>query len=83
MFGLSTSELLLVFGVVLLVFGPKKLPELGRALGRGIRSFKKGLNEVDEQDVSHPDSQITHDENADSIPRDQTKAPQKKDEHHS
>ncbi len=39
---------ILVMAVVLLLFvGPKKLPELGKSLGKGIRDFKKSLNEVD------------------------------------
>jgi sec-independent protein translocase protein TatA len=37
-------HLLLIVGVVLLVFGPKKLPELGKGLGDGIRGFKAAMN---------------------------------------
>jgi sec-independent protein translocase protein TatA len=37
-------HLLVIFFVALLVFGPKKLPELGRGIGDGIRELKKGLN---------------------------------------
>lgn len=37
------THLLLVIGIALLVFGPKKLPELGRGLGDGIRGFKKAI----------------------------------------
>jgi len=48
MFGLSTGHLLILLFVVLL-FGSKRLPELGSALGRGIRGFKKGLEGVNEQ----------------------------------
>jgi sec-independent protein translocase protein TatA len=42
-------HLVLVFGVALLVFGPKKLPELGRGLGQSIRGFKSALNQKDEE----------------------------------
>jgi sec-independent protein translocase protein TatA len=42
------SELLLIFGVVLLLFGGRKLPELGGAIGASIKNFKKGLKEGDE-----------------------------------
>ena len=42
------SELLLIFGVVLLLFGGRKLPELGGAIGESIKNFKKGLKEGDE-----------------------------------
>jgi sec-independent protein translocase protein TatA len=38
-------HLLIVLGIVLLVFGPQKLPELGKGMGEAIRGFKKGLNE--------------------------------------
>ena len=42
------SHLIIVLAVALLVFGPKKLPELGRGLGEGIRSFKKGIKDATE-----------------------------------
>lgn len=48
MFGLGTPELMVILGIAFLVFGGKKLPELGAGLGRGISSFKKGLREVEE-----------------------------------
>jgi len=48
MFGLGTPELLVIFGIAVLIFGGKKLPELGTGLGRGITSFKKGLREVED-----------------------------------
>ena len=42
---LQPMHLLLIFGIALLVFGPKKLPELGRGLGEAIRGFKTSLKE--------------------------------------
>lgn len=45
----SPVELAMVFGVALLVFGPKKLPELGRSLGLGIGNFKKSLQEAQDE----------------------------------
>jgi len=48
MFGLGTPELIVILGIAFLVFGGKKLPELGAGLGKGIRSFKKGLKDVEE-----------------------------------
>ena len=36
-------HLLVIFGIALLMFGPKKLPELGKGIGRGIRGFKSAL----------------------------------------
>ena len=46
MFGLGTPELIVILGIAFLVFGGKKLPEIGAGLGKGISSFKKGLREV-------------------------------------
>lgn len=43
---LSIWELLLVLGIALVIFGPSKLPELGRALGRGIKEFKNATREM-------------------------------------
>jgi sec-independent protein translocase protein TatA len=40
---LGVPELLLIFGIALLLFGPKKLGQLGKGLGEGIRNFKDGL----------------------------------------
>ncbi len=48
MFGLGTPELIVILGIAFLVFGGKKLPEIGAGLGKGIRSFKKGLTDVEE-----------------------------------
>ena len=43
---LGFSEMLVIFIVALLDFGPKKLPELGKSLGKGIREFKKATDEL-------------------------------------
>jgi TatA/E family protein of Tat protein translocase len=45
-FGLGTTEMLVILGVVLIFFGPKKLPELARGLGKGLREFRKASDEV-------------------------------------
>jgi|GEM_PF-851891 len=46
MFGIGMSELLLVAGLALIVLGPKKLPDLARALGKGFAEFKRATNEL-------------------------------------
>ncbi len=43
MFGLSTGELLLILLVLVVLFGAKKIPQLGETLGKGIRGLRKGL----------------------------------------
>ena len=42
-------HLLVIFGIALLVFGPKKLPELGKGIGEGIRGFKSAMKADEEQ----------------------------------
>jgi sec-independent protein translocase protein TatA len=46
--GLGTGELILIFAVIVLMFGAKKLPELARGLGKGIREFKDATKDVRE-----------------------------------
>ena len=45
MFGLGTTEIIVIAFVVVLLFGAKKLPMLGRSMGSAITNFKKGLND--------------------------------------
>ncbi len=49
MFGLGGQELLLILFVVLLFFGPSKLPELARGLGKGMREFKKAQADLESE----------------------------------
>ncbi len=46
---LGATELIIIFVVILLLFGGRKIPELMHGLGKGIRSFKKGMHEVEEE----------------------------------
>ncbi len=50
-------HLLVIFGIALLVFGPRKLPELGKGIGDGIRGFKSAMREKPEEPTeANPDS---------------------------
>ena len=51
-------EILLLGLVVLLVFGPKRLPEMGRSLGRGLREFKSSVTSDDEKNLEVPQDAI-------------------------
>ena len=46
MFGLGLQEILIIALIVLLLFGGKKIPELMKGLGKGVKSFKEGMKEV-------------------------------------
>lgn len=48
MFGIGLPELLIILVIILIIFGVGKLPEIGSALGRGIKNFKKSMNESNE-----------------------------------
>ena len=54
MFGLGTNELLLILVIVFVIFGAGKLPQVGGALGKGLRNFKEGMHEeAEEKDEDH------------------------------
>ena len=58
MFGsLGMPELIVILVVALVVFGPSKLPELGKSLGEAIRGFRKSVSEADKPSVENSDSQ--------------------------
>lgn len=56
MFGLGLWELVVILVVVIIVFGAGRLPELGTALGEGIKNFKKGYRESKTLDVTPPET---------------------------
>ena len=49
--GLGPFEMILIFAVLLLLFGAKRLPELASGMGKGIRDFKRSLNGLDDQSI--------------------------------
>jgi sec-independent protein translocase protein TatA len=49
LFGLGWGEIVLIVLVILLLFGGKKIPELMKGLGKGVKSFKSGLSEVENE----------------------------------
>jgi len=49
MFGLGTTELIIILVLVMIIFGAGKLPSVGGALGKGLRNFKDGVKEGDEE----------------------------------
>jgi sec-independent protein translocase protein TatA len=61
-FGVGPLEIIIVLVIVLLIFGPKRLPDLGRSLGRGMREFKDSVTSKDRDEL--PDS-------TDTAPREQ------------
>lgn len=53
--GVSFSELLIVLVIILILFGPGKLPDIGKAMGRGIREFKRAQRDLDDDNPPRPD----------------------------
>ena len=52
MFGIGMQELLIILVLVLVIFGAKRLPEIGGGLGRAIRNFRQAVSEPDEIDIT-------------------------------
>ena len=51
---LGTGEIIIIALVVLLLFGGKKIPELMRGIGKGVKSFKVGMNDIEKQFYAEP-----------------------------
>lgn len=69
---IGTTELLLISGIALLLFGGKKLPEMMRGLGEGVREFKKGVNDAKETD-ENPNEEIDKNESEENPSKDELK----------
>jgi sec-independent protein translocase protein TatA len=57
-FNLGPGELLLILAIALVVLGPKKLPEVGRSLGKGMREFKDSLSNMTDSDDDDEKTQL-------------------------
>jgi sec-independent protein translocase protein TatA len=58
--GLGFTELLIILAIVLIIFGPGKLPGLGSGFGNALRNFRKAVNRPDAIDVTPPDRDERH-----------------------
>ena len=67
---IGTTELLLISGIALLLFGGKKLPEMMRGLGEGVREFKKGVNDAKETG-ENPNEEIDKNESEENPSKDE------------
>ena len=54
MFNIGPQEMFILFLIIILLFGAKRIPEIGRSIGKGIQEFKKGMREV-EAEINAPD----------------------------
>ncbi len=55
----GTTELLILLGIVIVIFGARRLPELGSGLGKAIKNFKSGVSGKDEIDVTPKQDEVT------------------------
>jgi sec-independent protein translocase protein TatA len=62
-FGIGTTELMIILAIVVVLFGARRLPELGSGVGKAIRNFKSGLSGKDEVDVTPKKDEVTEGEN--------------------
>lgn len=67
---IGTTELMLIAGIALLLFGGKKLPEMMKGLGQGVQSFKKGMKEQIEEDIEKDEEAKAKSEQAEEFQED-------------
>jgi len=67
MFGIGMPELIIIFVIALIIIGPKKLPDLARALGKGMAEFRKATNEIKSNLDMEDDLKGIEEELADSV----------------
>ena len=66
MFGIGTTELIIILAIVVVLFGARRLPELGSGLGKAIKNFKSGISGKDEIDVTPEPDKVTDSNQSDS-----------------
>ncbi len=59
MFGIGTTELLILMGIVIVIFGARRLPELGSGMGKAIKNFKAGVSGKDEIDITPKQEEVS------------------------
>ncbi len=64
MFGIGSTELFIVLAIVVVLFGARRLPELGSGVGSAIRNFKSGLSGKDEVDVTPKPEEVSDESKA-------------------
>ena len=64
-FPLGTQELVIIFLIIMVLFGASRLPEIGSGIGKAIKNFKKGISEPDEIDVTPKSADKKEEEKAD------------------
>jgi len=67
-------ELIIILLIVLVIFGPKKLPEIGSGIGRAIKNFRKASNEPDEIDVTPEKEKISSKSQEEKVETKETKS---------
>ena len=72
---IGTTELLLLGGLALLIFGGKKVPEMIRGLGQGVKEFKRGMKEGDNIPSSDDEVKPTNEENVNNTSLDENENP--------
>lgn len=80
MFGLGTTELILILVIVLIIFGAGKLPEIGSAMGKAIKSFKKTVSETEAEIDITPKEEEKEKIEASTKEAEKEKAEEKKEE---
>ena len=69
MFGIGTTELFIILAIVVVLFGARRLPELGSGVGQAIRNFKSGISGKDELDVTPKQEEVSEGEREAQPPR--------------